>query len=340
MKSAAIDSRPPGPGVRSAAARRLAGLRGLPIAVVLAVVVAATAVLEPRFLAGEQVGSILLAVSLVLVVAMGQTVVVLTRGIDVSVGSTMAMAGMTVAVLYQQKQIDSLTAGVLAVVALGAAGGAVNGLLVAAARVPPIIATLGTLGAYRALAFLVSDGRTVSDVELPYALRRLALAGPLGERSVIPWLVLVAFAVAAATFLLLRYTRVGRHVYAVGGNAEAARMRGVPVGPVEFFAYAFSGAAAGLAGLLSAAHYGSVNPEQIGAGRELASIAAVAVGGVSIFGGAGGVGGVVLGALLLGTIETALTVLGIDPGWQLAAYGAAILLAMSFDVLAGRLRKD
>jgi rhamnose transport system permease protein len=320
--------------------RRVFGVRELPIAVVLLVVIAATAAREPRFLAPETIGGVLLAVSLVLVVAMGQTVVVIARGIDVSVGSTMAMAGMTAAVMYQQGRIGGLLAGVGVVLLIGAAGGAVNGLLVAAARVPPIIATLGTLGAYRALAFLVSDGRTVSDVELPLALRRLALAGPLGERSPIPWLVLVAFAVAAGTFVLLRYTRGGRDLYAVGGNAEAARLRGVPVGRVVFAAYAFSGATAGLAGLLSAAHYGSVNPEQIGSGRELASIAAVAVGGVSIFGGAGGVPGVVLGALLLGTIETALTVLGIAPGWQGAAYGAAILLAMTFDVWAGRLRRD
>jgi rhamnose transport system permease protein len=313
-------------------------VRELPIAAALVIVVAAAAVREPRFLAAENVRSILLAVSLVLVVAVGQTVVVIARGIDVSVGSTMAVAGMTAAVLYQQGRIESLAAGVLAVTLIGAAGGAVNGLLVAAARVPPIIATLGTLGAYRALAFLVSDGRTVSDVELPLSLRALSLGGPLGARSAVPWLVVVAFAIAGGTLLLLRYTRTGRNLYAVGGNAEAARLRGVPVRRVVFAAYAFSGAMAGLAGLLSASHYGSVNPEQIGAGRELASVAAVAVGGVSIFGGAGGIAGVVLGAMLLGTIETALTVLGIAPGWQLAAYGAAILVAMTFDVWAGRLR--
>lgn len=319
--------------------RRLVGVRELPIAAALVLVVVAAAAREPRFLAAENVRSILLAVSLVLVVAVGQTVVVIARGIDVSVGSTMAIAGMTAAVLYQQGRIESLAAGVLVVVLIGAAGGAVNGLLVAAARVPPIIATLGTLGAYRALAFLVSDGRTVSDVELPLSLRALSLGGPLGPRSAVPWLVVVAFAIAGATLVLLRYTRTGRNLYAVGGNAEAARLRGVPVRRVVFTAYAFSGAMAGLAGLLSASHYGSVNPEQIGAGRELASVAAVAVGGVSIFGGAGGIAGVALGAMLLGTIETALTVLGIAPGWQLAAYGAAILLAMTFDVWAGRLRR-
>jgi rhamnose transport system permease protein len=251
----------------------------------------------------------------------------------------MAVAGMTVGILFQQHRIESLPMGVLAVFLIGAAGGAVNGFLVAIARVPPIIATLGTLGVYRALAFVVSNGRTVSDVDLPLGVRKVALQGPFGGQSV-PWLVIIAFAIAIVTFGLLRYTRAGRDVYAIGGNADAARLRGVPVQRVVFGAYVFSGAMAGLAALLSASHYGSINPEQIGSGRELASIAAVAVGGVSIFGGMGGVPGVVLGALLLGTIETALTVLGIAPGWQLVAYGGAILLAMTFDVWVGRLRNE
>ena len=318
--------------------RRLLAVRELPIAAALIVVVAVTSFLQPAFLAVENLRTILLAVSLVLVVAMGQAVVVLTRGIDVSVGSTMAAVGMTVAVMYQRQYISSLGAGVGAVVLMGAMAGAVNGLLVAAARVPPIIATLGTFGAYRALAFLVSNGKTVSDVELPLSLRQIALGGPLGGKLA-PWLVVIALAITVITALFLRYTRLGRGVYAVGGNATAARLRGVPVGRVTFAAYGFSGVTAGLAGLLSASHYGSVNPEQIGSGRELASIAAVAVGGVSIFGGAGRAAGVVLGALLLGTIETALTILRMQPGWQLTAYGAAILLAMAFDVWVGRLRK-
>jgi rhamnose transport system permease protein len=242
-------------------------------------------------------------------------------------------------VLYQEQRIDGLAAGMAAAVLIGAAGGALNGLLVAAGRVPAIIATLGTFGLYRAVAFMVSGGHTVSDAELPRSVRALSVNGPPGLHAV-PWMVVIAFTVAVATWLLLRYTRVGRDVYAVGGNAEAARLRGVPVRRVVFLAYLFSGMTAGLAGLLYAPQYGSVNPEQIGSARELAAIAAVAVGGVSIFGGRGGVPGVVLGALLLGTIEVALTILHIDPGWQMTAYGAAILAAMTFDVLAGRLRKD
>jgi rhamnose transport system permease protein len=325
---------------RDGFASKFLAIRELPILAALLLIVILTSFRERSFLSAENIRGMLLAVSLVLVLAMGQTVVVLTRGIDVSIGSTMGMAGMTAAVLYQQQRIESLWAGLGIVLLVGALGGALNGTLVAAARVPPIIATLGTLGIYRAIAFMVSGGHTVSDEELPASVRALSISGPLGKSTLIPWLIVIAFAMAAATFLLLRYTRIGRHVYTVGGNAEAARLRGVPVRRVVFLAYVFSGAAAGLAGLLYAPHYGSVNPGQIGYGRELAAIAAVAVGGVSIFGGAGSVAGVVLGALLLGTIEISLTVLHISPGWQATAYGAAILAAMTFDVLAGRLRKD
>jgi rhamnose transport system permease protein len=319
--------------------RALLSARELPIAIVLLVIVVAVTARQPTFLAIDNVSTLLVAVSLVVVLAMAQSVVVITRGIDVSVGSVMGMSGMTAAVMYQQHTISGLPGGVAVVLAIGCLGGARNGVLVAAAGVPAIIATLGTLGLYRAVAFYVSNGRTVSDVYLPDGVRRLSLSGPLGERT-LPWIVVIALALAILTFLMLRYTRIGRHVYAVGGNADAARLRGVPVRRVTFIAYVFSGAASGLAGLLSVAHYGSVNPEQIGNGRELASIAAVAVGGVSIFGGAGSVTGVVVAALLLGTIEQALSVLGIEKGWQTTAYGAAILLAMSFDAWAGRLRNE
>src|SRR5688572_4279658 len=219
----------PGEGEASATiVRRLLGVRELPIALALVIVITATALRERSFLTPESVRGILLAVSLVLVVAMGQTVVVLTRGIDVSVGSTMGMAGMTAAVLYQQQRIESLAAGVGVAVLVGMAGGAFNGMLVAAARVPPIIATLGTLGLYRAVAFMVSDGHTVSDAELPPTLRELTVTGlhlQLPWHVFLPWLVIIAFAIAAATFLLLRYTRTGRDVYAVGGKGEAARLR-------------------------------------------------------------------------------------------------------------------
>lgn len=319
---------------------RVFAIRELPILGALLLIVFVTTLCERSFLSAENIRGMLLAVSLVLVLAMGQTVVVLTRGIDVSIGSTMGMAGMTAAVLYQQDRIESVWAGLCMVLLVGALGGALNGVLVAAARVPPIIATLGTLGLFRSIAFMVSGGHTVSDEELPESVRRLSISGPLGHGTLIPWLIVIAFSMAAGAFVLLRYTRTGRHIYAVGGNAEAARLRGVPVRRVVFLAYVFSGAAAGLAGLLYAPHYGSVNPGQIGYGRELAAIAAVAVGGVSIFGGSGSVAGVVLGALLLGTIEIALTVLHISPGWQTTAYGAVILVAMIFDVLMGRLRKD
>jgi rhamnose transport system permease protein len=321
---------------RPSLARRLLAVRQLPILFALVVIVVATAAREPSFLSAANVRAMLLAFSLVLVLAMGQSIVVLARGIDVSMGSNMAMAGVAVAVLYQRHAIDSLWAGAALALLLGAIGGAVNGLLVSAANVPPIIATLGTFGLYRSLAFIVSEGHTVNEGELP---RSVSTSGPLAGGTV-PWLVVVAFVLAALTFVLMRYTRFGRHVYAVGGNPDAARLRGVPVRRVTFVAYVLSGLTAGVAGILYPPRFGSVNPGEIGLSAELAAIAAVSVGGVSIFGGTGSVAGVVLGALLLGTIEASLSVLHVQSAWQVTAYGAAILLAMALDVAVGRVRRE
>jgi rhamnose transport system permease protein len=145
--------------------------------------------------------------------------------------------------------------------------------------------------------------------------------------------VVIALGVAGAAFLFLRYTRTGRGIYSVGGNPEAARLRGIPVAGITFLVYVIAGLLSGLAGVLYASRFGTINPAAIGAGFELIVISAVVVGGVSIFGGSGTVPGVVLGALLLGTIYTALTVLGVADAWQTAAYGAVILVAVIFDDL-------
>lgn len=315
---------------RTPAFRRLLATRELPILAVLVLLVGLTASMEPRFVGGGNTRSILVSIALVVVLAMGQTAVMLTRGVDVSIGSIMGLAGMTVAILFRDGQVENLYLGTALAILIGGGLGSVNGLLVALCRVPPIVATLGTLGAYRGLTFIVSGGKQVDQYQLPAGLDEWSIHGPLG-RGVLPWVVVVALAFAGLTFLLLRYTRFGRDVYALGGNPEAARLRGVPVRRVTFGVYVFSGMAAGLAAVLYASRFGAINPEAIGAGMELMSIAAVVVGGISVFGGSGTVAGVLLGCLLLGTIDSALAVLGFEDAWQRTAYGGAILLAVVFD---------
>jgi rhamnose transport system permease protein len=317
------------------ALRRAARLRELPILAVLVVIVAVTALMEPRFVSADNTRSILVSIALLAVLAMGETAVLLTRGVDVSIGSIMGLCGMIVGLLFRDRHIESLALGTLGAVLIGAGLGAVNGLLVTLCRVPPIVATLGTMGVYRGLTFVVSGGKQVDAYQLPTGLADWSVSGPFGQ-GVVPWVVVGSLVVAGVTAALLRFTRPGRRIYAVGGNPDAARLRGIAVGRVTFGVYVFSGATAGLAGILYASRLGAVNPEAIGSGMELMAIAAVVVGGVSIFGGVGTIAGVLLGCLLLGTIETALAVLGVADAWQKVAYGGAIMLAVVADGLAAR----
>jgi rhamnose transport system permease protein len=319
----------------SSAPSLLLRTRALPIALVLAVLVLVMAALEPRFLGAQGVRSILLWTPLFVLGAMGQMMVILARGIDVSAGAILGLAGMLVAILLRDHPELGIGLAALLALALGAALGAVNGLLVTLGRVPPIVATLGTLGIFRGLTYWVSDGRQVDDYQLPRALGRWSIDGPFGQQ-VAPWVFWLALAVAAATFLFLRFTRTGRHIYAVGGNPEAAAVRGLPVARTRWLVFVLSGALCGLAGLLYASRFGTVNPANVGDRFELVVIAAAVLGGTSVQGGAGSVPGVLCGCLLLGALSSALTVLRIEATWQAAVYGAVILLAVLLDELIRR----
>ncbi len=309
--------------------------RELPLLVALALLVGVVGGIQPRFFSLDNLKSILLWVPLLAVVALGQMTVILTRGVDVSVGAILALAGMGTALVLRDHPNLNLFLAALLSTALGAVLGAVNGGLVALGRVPAIVATLGTLGIYRGLTFLISGGRQVSEYELPRTLASWSNEGPFGQ-NLFPWVVLLALVCAGAMQVFLTRTRGGRTLYALGGNPDAAAWHGLPVRSATFWNYVLCGAGAGLAGILYASRYGTVNPATIGTGFELLVIAAVVIGGVSVFGGVGSVPGVLLGCLLLGTINVALSVLSIAATWQLAVYGAVILLAVLFDDLSAR----
>ena len=194
--------------------------------------------------------------------------------------------------------------------------------------VPPIIATLGTLSIYRGLVFLYSQGTWINAFEMPTSFKRLAKGAPLG----LPNLVLIAILVAILVYYFLNYARAGRNIYAVGSNPDAAQMAGIRKQRVIFMVYVLSGIACGLAGVLWASRFEAAQTNTA-LGFELQTVVASVVGGVNIFGGSGTVPGVLLGALLLGVIENALTLVRISPFWQLAAQGLLILLAVIVDSL-------
>jgi ABC-type sugar transport system ATPase subunit/ribose/xylose/arabinose/galactoside ABC-type transport system permease subunit len=337
--SAAIDLAA-GRSARPSSISKFLSIRELPIVLAIISICAIATFFDHHFLSTENLKSTLLWVPLLIIVASGEMMAIMTRGVDVSVGSMMGLAGMIVGILFRDHWTDSVAVGVAAGMLIGALLGAFNGLLITLGRVPPIVATLGTLGLFRGLTYIVSQGNQINAYQLPPSIDRWSNQGPLGNPTMFPWLVIIAIGVAAVMFVFLRYSRTGRGIYSVGGNPEAARLRGIRVGGVTFLVYTLAGLCAGLAGVLYASRYGTINPAAIGSGFELIVISAVVVGGVSVFGGSGTVAGVVLGALLLGTIYTALTALDVPEAWQATVYGFVILAAVIFDdLLKSRFRR-
>lgn len=295
----------------------------------LILVILVTGLRQPRFLERDSLNSVLLYLPLLAILGMGQMLVIVTRGIDVSVGSIVGVAGMVMGMTFRAHPSLNVAVGLLEGLGVGLLLGGANAAAIAWGRVPPIVATLGTLSAYRGLTFIVSGGKQIDSNDLPDALTRLSLDGPFGIGGVtFSWTLWVALAVAGGTAFFVGRTRAGRDVFALGSNPEAARLRGVPVVRTTFLVYAVSGALAGLAGALYASRYGFVNPATAGQGMELSVIAAAVIGGTKVAGGGGSVAGVLLGSLLLATMSVALAALGIAATWQALVYGLVILVAL------------
>lgn len=285
----------------------------------------------PVFLSPGNFRDILMTISILLIVALGQTMVIITGGIDLSVSSTIGLTAMMCAATVVVFPTIPMPLVLLLGMVLGAILGTVNGLVIAYGNVPPIITTLGTLSIFRGLVFYFSQGDYVNAFEMPAAFKTLAKGAPLG----IPNLILIAALVAIIVWFFLNYTRTGRDIYAVGGNKEAAAVAGVRVSRTIFLVYLLSGLLAGLAGVLWAARVESAQTNTA-LGFELQTVAASVVGGVNILGGSGTVPGVALGALLLGMINNALTLVKISSFVQMALQGGLILLAVLVDSAISR----
>lgn len=311
--------------------------RELRALILLVVVFVAAAVKAPRLLEPSSISSILLWIPLLTVMAVGQMLVIVSRGIDVSVGSMLGFSGIAVGMLFRSHPDMNVYLGAGIALGIGAALGTVNGLLVAWAKIPPIITTLGTLSAYRGLTFILSRGEQIDSNNIPIAVSEWSMAGPLKIGGVtIPWILVFTIVVAVCGHIFARRTVTGRNLYAIGSNSEAARLHGVKVGALLILAYAICGALAGFAGIMYASRYGFVNPGTAGFGMELTVIAATVIGGTDVRGGSGSVPGVVIGCVLLGVINVALAVIGIAADWQLFVYGAIILVAVGLDALVGK----
>lgn len=323
---------PTAPVPRPGAARRPRQLRELGLLLVLAVLIAVTTAVNPNFLSGQSVRDLLLGATLLTILAVGQTLVIITRNVDLSVGSVLGLTAFAVGTLFAAFPGLPVPAAIAAGVLLGAVCGLVNGALVAAARVPALVVTLGTLYAFRGIDHWWSGGRQVNAADMPAAFLALGRASVLG----IPVLALTAALVVLAVGWFLASYRSGRELYAIGSEPVAARLSGIPVDRRVLAAFVANGTLAGLAGVLYAARFGTVDASA-GSGLELQVVAAAVVGGVAIFGGSGTAAGAALGAVLLTVIGAALPILRVSGFWQQAVVGLLILIAIGMDrILSAR----
>ncbi len=277
----------------------------------------------PRFAQPGNLLTIFNDTSILMMLALGQMAVILTRSIDLSMASNLALTGMIVAMTNAAFPFIPIPLLIAGCVAVGAALGAFNGILVWKLNIPPIVVTLGTLTIFRGLVFVISGGAWVNAAQMSpdfIGLQRVVFLG-------LPLLSWFAIVVALLFWVVMTRTSLGRALYAIGVNPTASVYTGIDVGKTKFYAFVISGAVAGLCGYLWISRYVIASVEVAG-GYELTIIAACVIGGVSIAGGIGSVVGVLLGAIFLGVINNALPVINISPFWQMAISGAAILLAV------------
>ncbi|MEU9796024.1 ABC transporter permease [Streptomyces sparsogenes] len=299
--------------------------REISIAGALVLLVLFTWIAEPRFLNGQGVKDLLLNAAILVLLAVGQSVVVVTRNIDLSVGSVVGLSAFACGKFVSGTDHGPLLVALLGI-AVGAACGLVSGSLVSFGKVPALVVTLGMLYIIQGVDYWWAEGEQINAADVPQPVLDLGSGSVLG----IPYLPLISFAVLAATAYFLRTYRSGRELYAIGSSPEAARLAGVPIRRRVLGAYVFSGAVAGFAGSLWLARFGTVVADNAH-GWELTVVSAVVVGGVAIVGGTGTVWGAALGALLLTTIGSALSVLKVDSFWEDAIAGALLLAAISVD---------
>ncbi len=297
--------------------------------VVLLVAVGALTLASNEFLTGGNLSNLARQVAIFGIIAVGQLLVILTAGIDLSVGSVLGLSGAVTAQLLVAGMAAPVA--ILVGLAIGGALGVANGLLVTRFKLPPFIATLGMLGIARGVVLVITDAKTVQGNGLPDAFQAIANGTILG----IPNLLIIAVAVTVAVWFMLTRTVFGRYIYAVGSNPESARLAGVPVAMVTVAVYAISGLLAGLGGVLLTSRLGAGIPTA-GTGFELNAIAACVIGGASLFGAKGSALGAAAGALIMGVLNNGGNLLAINAFYLQIAIGVLILVAVGFDQMNTR----
>jgi rhamnose transport system permease protein len=305
----------------------IARQRELSLVAIMVVLGGLVSLTAPHFLTLSNISQVAVLASVIAVAAVGEALVVITRNVDLSVEATIGLVAYVVAYTLETHALDS--GGAIAFgLGLGLLLGMINGVVVTLFRVPAIVATLGTLSIFRGIDYLIAGSHQVPLAGLPPGFTDPARESILG----VPIFVLIAVIIVVAGSWVLRFTRFGRQIYAVGSNPEAAAILGIPSRLVVFTAFSLCGVLAGVAGVLWVMEFGTINGTSA-TGVVLAVVAAVVVGGVNIFGGSGTLAGAALGALFLGFIANALILVGLSQFWLQAIYGLVILLAVSADAI-------
>jgi rhamnose transport system permease protein len=318
---------------------KFAGFRELGIIGFLVILVIIVSIRNPVFLSFGNLYDIGLDIAILAIISVGQMMVILTGGIDISVGSGIGLSAMVSALILMNYWEIPPSVALLMGIAIGSLIGSVNGLLIVKGKIPPIIATLGTMSIFRGLTFIINYkvnlGKWVGADKLSIPFKDFAR----GTFLKIPNLILITIIVYIIFYYFLNHTVTGRQIYAVGSNLNSAKAVGINTDKVIFLTYLFTGMLVGMAGVLWVSRYTSAQTDS-GVGFEFVTITAVILGGVSIFGGSGSIIGVLFGSILIGTINNSLNIIRVSPFWKLAINGFIILMAVIVDNIISNRRNE
>ena len=286
---------------------------------------------NPNFFTLENINDMLTNTAILSILAVGMMLVIVTRGIDLSIGATLALSGMISALTVSEYQNLHPVLAILLGTVVGILCGSVIGMLVSKFSVLPIIASLGMMNIYRGLTFMISGGKWVSSYQMPQSFKAIATGRILGINT----LVFIAVIIYVIFYYFVNYTRTGRQIYAIGSNPESARITGINIEKILFLVYVVMGALSGLAGVLWVSKFASAQGDTA-MGYEMSVIAACVLGGVSMSGGSGKISGVIMGSVLLGILNNSLPLIKVSPFWQQAIQGIIILTAVIINTIVKR----
>ncbi|WP_434654728.1 ABC transporter permease [Thermoanaerobacterium thermosaccharolyticum] len=290
--------------------------------------------INPRFLTIVNIMDLITNTAILSILAVGMMLVLVTRGIDLSIGATLALSGMISALTVSKYQNLSPIVAILIGMIIGVACGFIVGLLVSKAKILPIIASLGMMNVYRGLTYIASGGRWVSADQMPSSFKKIATGSVLGINN----LIFIAIIIYLFFYYFINYTRAGRQIYAVGSNPDSAIITGIKIDKVLLMVYTIMGLLAGLAGVLWVSKFASAQGDTA-TGYELTVIASCVLGGVSIAGGSGKIIGIILGSLLIGTLNNALPLIRVSSFWEQAIQGFVILIGILINVFVTKKAK-